>query len=125
MTYFQGRAKRKFTGGKYKKLRSKRRSEIGREPSLTRIGTIKNSVLRVRGGNTKVMLMRAEYANVYIPAEKKTIKVKIKTVKENPANQHYVQRNIINKGVIIETENGNARVTSRPGQDGVVNAILL
>jgi small subunit ribosomal protein S8e len=29
------------------------------------------------------------------------------------------------KGAIIETEMGKAKVTSRPGQDGVVNAVLL
>ena len=69
--------------------------------------------------------MRAEVANVYVPSEKVTKKVKIQTVKENPANPHYVQRNIMNRGTVIQTELGDARVTSRPGQDGVVNAVLL
>jgi small subunit ribosomal protein S8e len=44
---------------------------------------------------------------------------------ENPANPHYVRRNIITKGAVIKTELGNAKVTSRPGQDGVVNAALI
>ena len=82
-------------------------------------------MLRTLGGSNKAVLMRAEVANVYVPAEKVTKKVKIQTVKENPANPHYVQRNIMNKGTVIRTELGEARITSRPGQDGVVNAVLL
>jgi small subunit ribosomal protein S8e len=33
--------------------------------------------------------------------------------------------NVITKGAIIETEKGLAKVVSRPGQDGVVNAVLI
>jgi small subunit ribosomal protein S8e len=46
-------------------------------------------------------------------------------VLENSANRNYVQRNFLNKGAIVQTELGAARVTSRPGQDGVVNVVLL
>jgi small subunit ribosomal protein S8e len=46
-------------------------------------------------------------------------------VKKNAANPNYVQRNIINKGAVIQTEMGLAKVTSRPGQDGIVNAVLV
>jgi small subunit ribosomal protein S8e len=35
------------------------------------------------------------------------------------------RRAIITKGAIIETSKGNARVTSRPGQCGIINAVLL
>ncbi|MFB6184110.1 MAG: 30S ribosomal protein S8e, partial [Haloarculaceae archaeon] len=44
---------------------------------------------------------------------------------ENPSNPNYARRNIITKGAIIETSEGRARVTSRPGQDGQVNAVLV
>lgn len=125
MTIFQGKSGKKYTGGKLRSSRAKRRYELGREPTLTRIGPEARKVLRVMGGNSKVVLMRAESANVYIPTDKVTKKVKIQTVKENPSNQHYVQRNILSKGTVILTELGAARVTSRPGQDGVVNAVLL
>ena len=47
------------------------------------------------------------------------------TVTENHANPNYVQRNIINKGAVIQTELGDAKITSRMGQDGVVNAVLI
>ncbi|RLF82243.1 30S ribosomal protein S8e, partial [Thermococci archaeon] len=52
-------------------------------------------------------------------------KVKIISVVENPANRQYVRRNIVTKGAIVQTEIGKALVTSRPGQDGIVNAVLL
>ena len=56
---------------------------------------------------------------------KKTVKSKILSVLENPANPNYVRRNIITKGAIIDTDIGTARVTSRPGQHGMINAILI
>ena len=64
-------------------------------------------------------------ANVVDPKTQKSKKVKILTVVENSANPFYVRRNIINRGAIIETEIGKAKVTSRPGQHGLINAILL
>ena len=73
----------------------------------------------------KTVLLNANIANVYDPKSKKTIRSKIVTVKENPANPHYVQRNIMNRGTVVETEKGLAKITSRPGQDGVINAVLL
>ncbi|HLH86446.1 MAG TPA: 30S ribosomal protein S8e [Thermoplasmataceae archaeon] len=124
MTIFQGNARKKFTGGKLKQSRGKRRYELGREPTLTRIGPVSRKVIRSFGGNSKVVLMKSDVVNLYIPAEKKTRQVKIQTVKENPANQHFVQRNIMNRGTVIQTELGLARITSRPGQDGVINAVL-
>ncbi len=73
----------------------------------------------------KIRKVGAEYANVIDPETQEAQRVKILTVKKNPANSHYVQRNIINKGAIVETEAGEARITSRPGQDGTVNAVLV
>ncbi len=55
----------------------------------------------------------------------KTTKVEILRVIKNPANVDYDRRGVITKGAIIETPLGTARVTSRPGQDGNVNAILV
>jgi len=52
-------------------------------------------------------------------------KVRIASVIENGANPNYVRRNLLTKGAIIKTEIGNARIMSRPGQDGVINAVLL
>jgi small subunit ribosomal protein S8e len=46
-------------------------------------------------------------------------------VKSNPANPFFARRNITTKGAVVETEIGDAVVTSRPGQDGLVNAKLI
>ncbi len=105
--------------------RKKRKREIGREFLEPTIGPRKLIKVRVRGGNYKLRLLSADYANVFDPRTGKASKVKIISVVENPANPHFSRRNILTKGAIIETEIGRARVTSRPGQNGVVNAILI
>ncbi len=69
--------------------------------------------------------MRTRTVSVTDPKTHETKKVAIETVRENPSNPNYVRRNIITKGSIIKTEIGDARVTSRPGQDGTVNAVLI
>ena len=71
------------------------------------------------------MALRANFANVTNPKNGETKKVKIETVEKNTANPNYVRRNLLTKGAVIKTEIGSARITSRPGQDGVINALLL
>ncbi|MCL4453116.1 30S ribosomal protein S8e [Ferroplasma sp.] len=125
MTIYQGKSTKKFTGGKLRRNHSKRRYELGREPSFTKVGETERRAIRTMGGNRKLLLLKEQYANIYNPEDKTTKKLKILTVKENNADPHYVQRNIMNRGTIISTDEGNARITSRPGQDGIVNAVLL
>ena len=125
MAQWQGRSKSKLSGGRIRLHRKKRPFEIGREKQFTVLGAQKSSIKRTMGHNSKVRLLGTETANVVDPKTKKTKCVKILTVLENQANPFYVRRNIINKGAIIETEIGKARVTSRPGQHGTVNAILI
>jgi len=125
MTIYQGKSTKKFTGGKLRRDHSKRRYELGREPSFTKVGETERRALRTLGGNRKLLLLKEQYANIYNPEDKTTKKLKILTVKENNADPHYVQRNIMNKGTLISTEQGNARITSRPGQNGIINAILV
>ncbi|HUT27168.1 MAG TPA: 30S ribosomal protein S8e [Methanomassiliicoccales archaeon] len=125
MALWQGKSKRKPTGGRLTLSRKKRRFEIGKEPVSTFVGIEKRQVSRVRGGNVKVRMLKAQFANVMDTATNKAQKAKIITVKENSANPNYVQRNIITKGAVIQTELGPALVTSRPGQDGAISAILV
>lgn len=125
MALWQGRSFTKRSGGRIHPARKKRKYEIGREQLYTMIGEQRTKKVRTTGGGQKIRVLYAQYANVYDPKKKKCVKAAIKTVVENPANPHYVRRNIITKGAIIETELGRARVTSRPGQHGVVNAVLI
>jgi SSU ribosomal protein S8E len=69
--------------------------------------------------------LRANFANVSDPKNGTTRKAAIETVMENRADPNYVRRNILTKGAIIKTDLGKARIVNRPGQSGVVNAILI
>jgi small subunit ribosomal protein S8e len=109
----------------YKLSRGKRKFEMGRAPANTKIGEQKVNTIKTKGGNRKMRVIVAKFANVFDSKNKKFIKAAIKTVDECPANRHFVRRNIIVKGTIISTDAGKARVTSRPGQDGTVNAVLV
>ncbi len=122
---WQGRSRRKPTGGLYRRHRKKRKYEMGRPQVETTIGERKIKIVRVRGGNYKVKLFADRYANVYIPSQNRVVKAEIKSVVENPAHVHYARRNVITKGAIILTEVGKARVTNRPSQEGVINAVLI
>jgi len=122
---WQGESVRKVTGGRRSLAQGKRRFEVGLAPADTHLGEARAKIIRTMGGNTKVRSMRAEYANVTNLANGESKKVRIETVEENGANPNYVRRNLLTKGAIIKTEIGSARIVSRPGQDGVINAVLL
>lgn len=123
MAIWQKRSRRSRTGKLLRSYRKKRKRELGRVFIETKIGPEKKKIQRTYGGNKKVKLQRTEYANVV--TQEGTKKTKIISVLENNANRHYVRRNIITKGALIETELGKAKVTSRPGQHGVINAVLV
>ena len=127
MGVYQGNDLKKPTGGrKWRHQKVKRKYWMGRYPTHTRLSSKEvRKKIRVRGGNYKIRLKRAVYANVVDPKSGTIKKVRITRVLETPSNPNYARMNIITKGSIIETEMGKARVTSRPGQDGVVNAILI
>jgi len=116
---------KKVTGGTIHSHRKKRRFQRGSLPLLTRLDKEKKRIERKRSGLKKIKLSQAEFANVIDPKTKKTKKVKILDVLKNEADSHFVRRGIITKGAIIKTEVGEAKILSRPSQNGVVNAILL
>lgn len=126
MAIYQGNDLKKITGGRKRPHRKRRKYELGRYPTETTLDNVdKREVIRVRGGNIKIRLRRTAYANVVDPETGEGKKVKILRVLETPANREFARRGIIVKGSVILTELGKAVVTSRPGQDGVVNAVLL
>jgi len=127
MGVYQGNDLKKPTGGrKWRHQKVKRKYWMGRYPTNTRLDAReKRKIIRVRGGNYKIRLVRAHYANVVDPETREVKKVRIIRVLETPPNPHLARANIIVKGAIIETELGKAVVTSRPGQDGVINAVLV
>jgi small subunit ribosomal protein S8e len=125
MTKWHIRSKRNLTGSRLRRNRKKKKFERGGEFLETKIGKRKVKVERTRGGARKLKLLSVEKINVADPKTRKIQRVKIISVEKNLANPHFVRRNIITKGAIVKTEIGLAKITSRPGQDGIVNAVLV
>lgn len=125
MAIWQGKSMKKPSGGRAKMNRGKKKCELGREAAETRIGERKIRKIRTQGGNEKVRLSTDSKINVTDPSTKKTETAEILNVIENMANPNFVRRNIITKGAVVETSAGKVRVTSRPGQDGIINGVLI
>ncbi len=125
MARSQARSKRKFTGKKYKHFKKKRKRELERPTIDTTIGDEKKKKQRVMGGNTKLKLFSSQYINVTDPNTNKTSKVRILGFESNEASKDLNRRHILTKGAVVETELGNAKITSRPGQAGQLNGVLV
>ena len=125
MARAHSRPKRKQTGARYVAYRKEKLHELGGEPAYTHLEKKRARKIRARSAIMKFQLLSADTANLFDPKEKKYYQAKIRTILENPANRHFIRRNIMTKGTVIDTEKGKARITSRPGQDGVVNAVLI
>jgi small subunit ribosomal protein S8e len=125
MSIIQKRSKRKSSGGMYKGKPTKRIFNLGSHPRHTKVDKISLRKVRVIGGNKKQFLLSSDVVNVYNKKNKKYEKTKIITIISNPANRHFIRRNILTKGSIVKTVLGNVKVTSRPGQEGTVNGVLL
>jgi small subunit ribosomal protein S8e len=116
--------KKKQSGGRKPAYRVKRKFEHGSFPVETTLGEPKRKTARGRGGNPKIKILSDKYACVTDPKTGKTEKVEITRVIKNPANIDYDRRGVITKGAIIGTSLGPARVVSRPGQVGMLSAVL-
>jgi small subunit ribosomal protein S8e len=124
MAITQRRSNRKSTGGKYKKSRKKRKMDFGSDFFPVKIDDeIKKTIVGL-GRTEKQRIFQTDKVNVFDASGKAKI-VKILDVEKNPANPHFVRMGIITKGAVIKTEMGLAKIVSRPGQHGVVNAVLI
>ena len=114
----------KTTGGRRVPLRVRRKYETDRYPNEPINGAQVTVTRRIRGNNKKTALKSIDFVNL-ATGESKVKKSKIIKVLENATNNDYKRRGIITKGAILETQEGKCRVVSKPGQNGIVNAILL
>ncbi len=114
----------KITGGRRVPLRIRRKYETDRYPNEPINGAQVTVTRRVRGNNKKTALKTIDFVNLATGGNK-VKKSKIIKVLENATNNDYKRRGIITKGAILETQEGKCRVISKPGQNGIVNAILL
>ena len=124
MAINQLRSKRKISSGRYKNISKKLKSK-GSLPTHTKLEETRVQRVRVRGGHEKRRLLSSNIVHLYDPKTKKTRVSEIITVASNEANRNFVRRNIITKGTILETKDEKAKVTSRPGQEGSLQAVLL
>ncbi|MFW9950532.1 MAG: 30S ribosomal protein S8e [Candidatus Thorarchaeota archaeon] len=125
MARSQARSKRKYTGKKYKYFHKKRKRDLVRPSIETQLGQEKKKKQRTLGGNYKLKLFSSTFINVTDLATNKTSKVKILKFESNNASKDLNRRHILTKGAIVETEMGKARISSRPGQHGILNGILI
>merc|ERR1711967_116061 len=80
--------KRRKTGGKLTKWRKKRKFELGRPPSMTKIGETRIHSVRTRGGNKKCRILNVVY---------------------NASNNELVRTNTLVKGSIVEVDSAPFR----------------
>jgi small subunit ribosomal protein S8e len=117
--------KRKLSGGKKRVYRSKKKYEAGGYPAETILGEPKRKSTRGLGGNIRIKSLTEKFASVTDQKTGQTQKVEIVRVVKNGANVDFNRRGVITKGAEIETTLGTATVTSRPGADGIINAVLI
>lgn len=125
MSIHQGRSKRKPSGGRNTASEPKRIHRLGNSPAQTVIDDEKTVSRRIRGGDEKQVALQADTINLHVPADDDHVQADLHEVVESPSNQNYVRRNIITKGCIVKTSEGRARVTNRPGQDGVAQGVVV
>ena len=123
----QPKTKASGTGGKKRSLRDKILAHFGGFFSRTHFNKDAKQEVRetrrTKGGSAKQAGKLVLFATV---ASKSGVKkAKILNVAQSPDNPHHARENIVTRGAIIETDLGTARVTSRPGQHGVINAVLV
>jgi small subunit ribosomal protein S8e len=96
--------KKKLSGGKKKVWRKKRKHELGRQPSNTKIGNKQISLIRTRGGNYKkraLLLENGNFSMITLGIAKKT---KILKVVHNSSNNELVRTNTLVKGSVIAVD---------------------
>ena len=114
----------KITGGKRHPLKTRQKFQIDRYPNEALMGEQETATRKTRGNNRKTALKTVNHVNLVLP-NAKIKRSKIVRVLENQTNNDYQRRGVITKGAILETEDGKCKVVSRPGQNGVINAILV
>ena len=116
---------RKISGGKYHKLRKKKKFELSGLENKVKLKETKAKTVRGLGGKKKKIILSTDFASVTDPKTHKAKKAKIKNVLETPSNNFLARQNILIKSAIIETDLGKAKITNRPSQDGNIQAVLI
>jgi small subunit ribosomal protein S8e len=97
----EGKHKRRETGGRRAKFQKKRKYEMGRPPSMTKIGEARIHQVRGRGGNLKLRALRLDSGNFSWGTEVCTRKVRVLDVTYNASNNELVRTKTLVKGAIV------------------------
>ena len=96
--------KRRLTGGKKPAYHKKRKGEMGRQMSMTKIGAKRVHSVRVRGGNIKFRAMRLDTGNFSWGSEVCTRKTRILEVMYNASNNELVRTKTLVKNAIVQVD---------------------
>ena len=96
--------KRRLTGGRMPIHQKKRKFEMGRQASSTKLGERKVVSVRGRGGNVKRRALRLNEGNFTWISEKVTRKCKILDVVYNATNNELVRTQTLVKGAIVAVD---------------------
>merc|ERR1711863_54810 len=93
--------KRRATGGKRALIRNKRKFELGRPASMTKLGQQRIHTIRVRGGNKKYRALRLDTGNFSWGSESIARKTRIIDIVYNACNNEFVRTKTLVKNAIV------------------------
>ncbi|HLC79081.1 MAG TPA: hypothetical protein VJG83_01500 [archaeon] len=135
MTQWHMKGGTKISGGRRTTFRrsDKRLAWKGSDPTHTTIAQddegIQNQSVAGLGNTTKVKLRLGKYVLTTDGGKNKARKLEILSVVDNAADEQFARRNIITKGAVLKVNDGSSegfvKVTSRPGQNGIISGIIL
>ena len=103
------RHKRRGTGGRMPIHKKKRKYEMARQPSQTKLGAKSIKLVRGRGGNMKYRALRLDIGNFCWPSENIAKKAKIVDVVYNASNNELVRTKTIVKNCIVQIDSAPFR----------------
>merc|ERR1712025_1448449 len=96
--------KKRKTGGKRPTYKKKRKYELGRPASMTKIGAYRVHLVRVRGGNVKRRALRLDTGNFSWGSEAIARKARIIDTVYNASNNELVRTKTLVKNAIISID---------------------
>jgi len=98
------RHKHRKTGGRVNTHQKKRKFEMGRPSSMTKLGVKRVRTIRCRGGNRKFRALRLDHGNFSWGSENISRKVRILDVVYNASNNELVRTKTLVKNAIVQVD---------------------
>merc|ERR1719188_255041 len=95
------RHKRRATGGRMPIHKKKRKFEMGRVPTMTKIGAKRCIFVRGRGGNIKARALKNDHGNFSWGSEAMSAKTRVMDVVYNATNNELVRTKTLVKNAIV------------------------